>query len=267
MATKEKAPVDSNFNRLGAVVMVGGRGKRMGDLTRTTPKPLLKFGRHAILDYILGALADLDMHPKNIVVVAKYLSEQIRAHLSGTGVSVITGPHNGIALNLLAVLPDLPENFITASSDLYSPDLLGEAAEAHLRSRAAATLVLARLAQDVPRRKFWRYTVTHGFLRNLERGRKLSGWERDLLILNRSAVDKISATVKSALQKGSPAHSKYKDFSDSWNLILRVLLDEGLVIKALQHRYCRCFRINSPQDLKMAAAFAARMKLKAADGI
>ena len=258
--------MDADFNRLGAVVMVGGRGTRMGDLTRTTPKPLLKVGRHAILDYILGSLGALGVPGKNIVVVANYLSEQIRAHLSDSDISVVTGPHGGIALNLLAVLPDLPENFITTGSDLYAPDLLEEAAAAHLQSRTAATVVLARLVQGMPRRKYWRYTAAQGYLINLERGRKLSGWERDLVILNRSALEKISAHVKSALQKDSPAHLKYKDFSDSWNLVLRVLLDAGFRIKALQHPYCRCYRINVPRDLKMAADFAARMKLEAKEG-
>jgi len=270
---KEESPVDANFNRLGAVIMVGGRGKRMGALTRATPKPLLKVGRHAILDYILGALTAVGVAPKNIVVVAQYLSEQIQAHLSNSGVSVVTGPRNGISLNLLAVLPDLPENFITASSDLYAPELFKAAVAAHLQSRAAATLVIARLGRHVPRRKYWRYTVAEGFLKNLERGRKLSGWERDLVVLKRSAIEKISASILAALQKGTPAHLRYKDFSDSWNLVLRLLLEAGLSIRALQRQSCRCCRINTPEDLDTAAAFAARMKLKpqievkAADGM
>ena len=253
-----------NSNRLGAVIMVGGTGKRMGELTQTTPKPLLKVGRHAILDYILGSLETLGVPGENMVVVVKYLPEQIHAHLSDTGISVITGRQNSIALNLLEVLPDLPENFITASGDLYSPDLLQEAVEAHREGQAGATLVIARLSEDVPRRKYWRYTVAEGVLKDFKRGPKLSGWERDLLILNRPAVEKISAKVRLALQSGLPENIKYKDFSNSWNLILRLLLDAGLKIKTLQRRSCRCYRINFPQDLEKAAAFASQMKLKAA---
>ena len=54
----------------GAVIMAGGSGTRMGTLTRNTPKPLLKIGGHATLDYLLGSLEYHGIPRENIVVIA-----------------------------------------------------------------------------------------------------------------------------------------------------------------------------------------------------
>ena len=40
-------------------ILVGGKGKRLGTLTKKTPKPLLKFNGKPFLDYILHNLLTL----------------------------------------------------------------------------------------------------------------------------------------------------------------------------------------------------------------
>lgn len=254
--------MNNDTMNMGAVIMVGGSGKRMGALTRNTPKPLLKIGNHAILDYILGSLEYLGVHRKNMIVVVKYLAEQIHSHLSNMGYTVITGRQKSIALNLIDVLPLLPGNFIAMSSDLYSLDLLEEASDTHLQSEACATLIIAKLADDAPRRKYWHYTMAEGFLKNLEKADKVTDWERDLLIFERRAVEKISDNIQKILHDPSSANEKYKKFSNSWNLVLKLLLDNGLKIKILEKEFCRCYRINFPEDLQSAVSIVKKTKLK-----
>ena len=41
-----------------ALVMAGGFGKRLGDITKTTPKPLLKLGKEPLLETLLKKLED-----------------------------------------------------------------------------------------------------------------------------------------------------------------------------------------------------------------
>ena len=58
-----------------AVVMAGGYGKRLGDLTKSVPKPLLKIGGKPILERVLNALEDCGV--REIFISIHYLGEQI----------------------------------------------------------------------------------------------------------------------------------------------------------------------------------------------
>ncbi len=70
---KSLLPVD-------AVLMAGGKGERLRPLTDKTPKPLLKVGEKAIIDYNVEELISYGI--ENINVTTNYLGEQIEAHYS-----------------------------------------------------------------------------------------------------------------------------------------------------------------------------------------
>lgn len=57
------------------VIMVGGEGQRLGELTKTTPKPLLKVGGKPILQTILERLEYFGF--RNVILCTNYLSEVI----------------------------------------------------------------------------------------------------------------------------------------------------------------------------------------------
>jgi len=63
---------------IDAVLMAGGKGERLRPLTENTPKPLLKVGDKAIIDYNVDTLINYGV--ENIHVTTNYLSEQIEAH-------------------------------------------------------------------------------------------------------------------------------------------------------------------------------------------
>ncbi|HYR80087.1 MAG TPA: sugar phosphate nucleotidyltransferase, partial [Candidatus Dormibacteraeota bacterium] len=58
-----------------AVLLAAGRGKRLGDLTAHTPKPLLDIAGSPLISHIVDALASAGL--ANFIVVTGYLSEQI----------------------------------------------------------------------------------------------------------------------------------------------------------------------------------------------
>ncbi len=58
-----------------AVIMAGGKGERLLPLTLKTPKPLLKVGNKAIIEYNLDRLAQFGIN--NLYVTVNYLAEQI----------------------------------------------------------------------------------------------------------------------------------------------------------------------------------------------
>lgn len=68
---KSYLPVD-------AVIMAGGLGSRLRPLTDTVPKPLLKIGKKAIIDYNVDRLRKFGIDDYWISV--RYLGEQVEAH-------------------------------------------------------------------------------------------------------------------------------------------------------------------------------------------
>jgi len=65
---------------IDAVLMAGGKGIRLRPLTETTPKPLLKVGGKAIIDYNVEHLIHYGV--EDIHVNVNYLAEQIESHFA-----------------------------------------------------------------------------------------------------------------------------------------------------------------------------------------
>ena len=68
-----------------AVVLVGGRGSRLGGLTETTPKPLLPVGDRPFLDHLLGEIARHGI--AEIVLLCGYRAEALRARYAGARIN------------------------------------------------------------------------------------------------------------------------------------------------------------------------------------
>jgi NDP-sugar pyrophosphorylase family protein len=70
-----------------ALILAAGKGTRMGALTETCPKPLLRIGGAPILEHILRGLAEVGM--RRVIIVIGHLGEQIRECFSaGAGVGL-----------------------------------------------------------------------------------------------------------------------------------------------------------------------------------
>src|SRR3989344_511325 len=64
-----------------AVILAAGKGTRMGDLTKNTPKPLLKIGNKTILEQTLESLPE---EIEEVILVIGYLGEQIKNLIGGS---------------------------------------------------------------------------------------------------------------------------------------------------------------------------------------
>lgn len=141
-----------------AVIMAGGRGRRLGELTRNVPKPMLKVAGRPILEHLVLHLVGSGV--RRILISVAYLRDSIEAHFGdgstfGCSISYLSedaeqplgtgGPlalveqHDRVRGPLLVLNGDLVTRFSVAS-------LL----DAHRRSGGVATVAVRRYTHDVP---------------------------------------------------------------------------------------------------------------------
>lgn len=118
-----------------AVILVGGRGTRLGAFARDTPKPLMPIaGDVRFLDYLIENIARYGM--RDILLVAGHLGEQIEAryqgaHVRGATVRVVREPEPaGTAGALRHVAGVLDDVFLLSNGDsMFDINYLALAAE------------------------------------------------------------------------------------------------------------------------------------------
>jgi dTDP-glucose pyrophosphorylase len=136
------------------VVMAGGLGTRLAELTRDTPKPMLRVGTRPILETILRGLADQGFRRFHLAV--NYKAEQIEAHFgdgSNLGVEIRylrERERLGTAgsLSLLSELPSQP--LVVMNADLLTKEDFGAMVDCHVKTGAVATMAVRNYEMQVP---------------------------------------------------------------------------------------------------------------------
>src|SRR5690349_1153815 len=96
-----------------AMILAAGRGERMGELTRNTPKPLLRVLGHYLIEHTIIQLAKANI--REIVINVSYQKEQIKAALSD-------GKKYGVSI----VYSEEPERLETGGGIFNALPLLGK---------------------------------------------------------------------------------------------------------------------------------------------
>ena len=137
-------PLMKKGDCMRAMILAAGRGKRMGELTKDTPKPLLKLANRYLIEYSIEALSKAGI--SDIVINVSYHAALIMdvlgngsrygvmIHYSEEEEALETG---GGILKALPLLGDDP--FIVLSADIISDYPLKKLS---LRSESLAHLVL-----------------------------------------------------------------------------------------------------------------------------
>jgi len=106
-----------------AVILCGGKGTRLGDLTKDSPKPLLPVAGVVLLDRTIEMLVNQGF--KNFLLLAGHLGEQIMEHYEdnpfpGAGIEVFIEPKPlGTAGALPLVVDKLESNFLLVYGDIF----------------------------------------------------------------------------------------------------------------------------------------------------
>ena len=137
-----------------ALILAAGFGTRLGDLTRTTPKALVKVGHAAILDHNIRKL--LESGISEILVNTHYLSEKIESYLADQHyrmfVSTIYEPELlGTAGTIKANWECFDgDNFLVMHGDNYFEDNLTSLISAHVNRTKGTDATMATFDSDSP---------------------------------------------------------------------------------------------------------------------
>ncbi|WP_279239130.1 sugar phosphate nucleotidyltransferase [Humibacter sp. RRB41] len=141
-----------------AVVMAGGRGVRLGELTQHTPKPLVPIAGRPIIEWVLLNLISGGI--RTFYISVNYLADQIIERL-GDGSSIGATIHyihedaetplgtaGSLALIDRAELPDAP--LVVTNADLMVQFDVGEFIDSHVAMGSAVTVATRRYEHQVP---------------------------------------------------------------------------------------------------------------------
>lgn len=136
------------------VIMAGGRGTRLAELTQETPKPMLKVGSRPLLETIVKGLAAQGFSKIHLAV--NYKAEQIERHF-GDGsefdveISYLREDRpmgTAGALGILAEVPSLP--LVVTNADLLTREDYGHMVDRHVEAGAHATMAVRNYEMQVP---------------------------------------------------------------------------------------------------------------------
>ena len=142
-----------------AVIMAGGKGTRLGALTKDTPKPLMTVADRTIIEWIILGLVESGI--TNIFVSVAYLAEKIKDHLgdgSQLGCTIrYLYEDPGTPLNTAGALgllhhevPDIAEPVIVTNADLMVRYSAADLLAFHKSKNAAVTVAARPYTHQVP---------------------------------------------------------------------------------------------------------------------
>ncbi len=139
-----------------AVIMAGGKGERLGELTKGVPKPMLPIGDRPILEHIVRLLVTHGI--RRVFISVNYLARMIQDHF-GDGSDFqcrIDYLHEQEDVPLgtggpIALLPEMPKHpLIVMNGDLLTRIHLGRLLAFHRSGDYVATMGLREHVVQVP---------------------------------------------------------------------------------------------------------------------
>ena len=136
-----------------AVVLAGGKGTRLRPYTALLPKPLVPLGDRPILDIVLRQLHSFGFD--RVTITTGYLGGLIEAYF-GTGeaqglqVDYFREQEPLGTVGALALVQDLPEDFLVINGDVLTDLDFGELLSSHRRHEAMITIATCNREVTIP---------------------------------------------------------------------------------------------------------------------
>ena len=143
-------PVRNNW----VVIMAGGLGKRLEQLTHDTPKPMLRVGSRPLLETILRSYAAHGFW--RFYFAVNYKAEQIEQHFGdgsafGVEIKYLREEQRLGTAGALSLLPEAPtQPIVVTNADLLTKADVGFMLDQHAESGADATMAVRDYEMQVP---------------------------------------------------------------------------------------------------------------------
>ena len=126
-----------------AVLLAGGKGRRLQPFTTTIPKPLFPIGEKPILQVIIEQLQEFGVD--EYIISLGYLGELIKAFMGdgekyNTTISYVTEENPLGTAGAISLLPELNDDYIFMNGDILSTIDFAEAYNDHKKSKALMTI-------------------------------------------------------------------------------------------------------------------------------
>ena len=148
----EDRDIDGLENKV--VILAGGEGSRLGEITRHTPKPLVAVGEKPILETIIGQFSFYGF--KNFFLSVNYKSEMIIDYFKdgqslGVDIQYLKEKEKlGTAGSLSLIDEKITEPVIVMNADLLTNLNFSELLNFHKKNGGAATMCVRRYETQVP---------------------------------------------------------------------------------------------------------------------
>jgi dTDP-glucose pyrophosphorylase len=136
------------------VIMAGGLGSRLKELTSDTPKPMLRVGAQPLLETIVRGYIEHGF--RQFYFAVNYKAEQIESYFGdgdrfGIRIEYLRERNRMGTAGALSLLPAAPEQpIIVTNADLLTRQDYGAMMDKHLLSGAAATMAVRDYEMQVP---------------------------------------------------------------------------------------------------------------------
>ena len=137
-----------------AVLMVGGLGRRLGDLTTNCPKPMLKVRGKPVLEIILENLRDHGF--VNFVFCVNYRAEMIQSYFKdgsdfGVNIEYVQEPKRMGTAGALALLPEtICGPLLVMNGDIITKVNFTQLLDFHLKNNASASMGVRKFDFQIP---------------------------------------------------------------------------------------------------------------------
>jgi dTDP-glucose pyrophosphorylase len=142
------------FREEAVVIMAGGLGSRLKELTRDTPKPMLNVGSRPILETIVRTFAEQGF--RRFYLAVNYKADQIENHFGdgsrfGIEVNYLREQQRMGTAGALSMLPaEIEHPIVVTNADLLTKADYVAMIENHLSTGADATMGVRKYEMQVP---------------------------------------------------------------------------------------------------------------------
>lgn len=145
---------DVHYYENRVVIMAGGFGSRLGDLTKEIPKPMLEVGGKPILERIIYSFKDSGYN--KFIICLNYKGEIIKNYFndgSDFGVDIeytFEEKKLGTAGALGLINNELNVPFFVVNADILTSAKYDELMSYHIKSNAVATMCVKKMQYQIP---------------------------------------------------------------------------------------------------------------------